>query len=331
VTSTLSFSIVNEDILKAGADIIALKYADTFYGADKAVAAAIRYSSHLANGQHLFVNGSSLDAKEVLFVGVGPLPGFRYEEIRLFGKAVLEIATSERPGAVTLALTVHGPGYGLDEQEAFLSLMSGLRAAQPAPESQLRVVAIYERSASRAERLEQLIGGTEKFDVTNETVTKADSGSSRVIRLDDYGVRSETKHRLFVAMPFANDYLDEYEIAFTEAAHQNGFLCERLDVESFVGDVVCEIKSRILNANGVLALLNDHNPNVFLEIGFAMAHNKPIIFVVKKGNKVPFDVRGNRFLEYTSIYELRKTLISEIRNLKDRGILEKRGGDAMRA
>jgi hypothetical protein len=106
------------------------------------------------------------------------------------------------------------------------------------------------------------------------------------LSLKDYGAQSETKPKLFIAMPFADDWSDEYDIAFTEAAHKNGFICERLDLEAFVGDVVSEIKDRILYSNGVIALLNGHNPNVFLEIGFAMAHNKPIVLVVKKGTKV---------------------------------------------
>jgi hypothetical protein len=124
------------------------------------------------------------------------------------------------------------------------------------------------------------------FKGTNAVASGVLKGRSNLnFVLDNFGVKSEEKPRLFIAMPFVDDYLDEYEIAFTEAAHDNGFLCERLDAEAFVGDVFTEIKDRIKKSTGIIALLNNNNPNVFLEIGFAMAHDKPIIFVVKRDRK----------------------------------------------
>jgi hypothetical protein len=317
----LDFGVVNDDILQAQTDIVALKYADSFYGADEIVANAIGFSGHLQNGQHAFIKGSNIRAGEVLFVGVGPLSNFRYEEIRAFGRLILERASNDRPRATSLALTIHGPGYGLDEKEAFLSLMSGLYAARTSRNSRLRVVSIFERNQGRAKRLEQLLLVALGLDGPANTSTVRAS-ASKVLSLKDYGAKSEAKPKLFVAMPFAPEYLDEYEIAFTEAAHKNEFVCERLDLESFVGDVVSEIKNRILNSNGVIALLNGHNPNVFLEVGFAMAHSKPIIFVVHSTTKVPFDVRGQRYLKYERIFELRRDLTSEISELKLAGVLD---------
>jgi hypothetical protein len=226
----------------------------------------------------------------------------------------LEIVARERPHAQTVALTIHGPGYGLDEKEAFLSLMSGFHEAEISRRSALRSILIFERSPARAKRLELLMPDSHNKEAQ----------ISRVVALKDYGTRSEHKPRLFIAMPFADKYFDEYDIAFTEAAHQNGFVCERLDLESFVGDVFSEIKKRILNSSAVVALLNDHNPNVFLEVGFAIAHHKPVILVVDKETLVPFDVRGQKFLKYSRIFELRETLSLEIKNLKLGGALDAR-------
>jgi nucleoside 2-deoxyribosyltransferase len=124
-------------------------------------------------------------------------------------------------------------------------------------------------------------------------------------------------------MPFAEDYVDEFEIAFCEAARASEYICERLDLESFTGDIVTEIKRRILDSNGVIALLNDHNPNVFLEVGFALAHDKPTILVAKTDVKLPFDVSGHRCVRYRSITQLRQTLSTEIAALKAQGVLVK--------
>jgi len=136
-----------------------------------------------------------------------------------------------------------------------------------------------------------------------------------------FGARAEEKPRLFVAMPFAEEFIDEFEIAFHEASKASEYICERLDLESFTGDVVTEIKRRIVSSDGVIALLNNHNPNVFLEIGFALAHGKPTILVAKDGTKLPFDVSGHRCILYRTISGLRKTLTSEIASLKAQGIL----------
>ena len=123
-------------------------------------------------------------------------------------------------------------------------------------------------------------------------------------------------------MPFADDYLDEFHIGFCEAAKASSFICERLDLETFTGDIVAEIKKRILSSHGVLALLNGHNPNVFLEIGFALAHNKPVILVAKKETKLPFDVSGQRCILYRNIVDLRDRLTREIANLSAQGLLK---------
>jgi hypothetical protein len=109
-----------------------------------------------------------------------------------------------------------------------------------------------------------------------------------------------------------DSFIDEFEIAFLEAAKASSFICERMDLESFAGDIVAEMKKRILGSHGVLALLNDLNPNVFLEVGFALAHNKPTILVAREGTQLPFDIRGHRCISYRSIVELRKALTSEI-------------------
>ena len=96
-----------------------------------------------------------------------------------------------------------------------------------------------------------------------------------------------------------------------------------ISADAFTGDVVAEIRKRILGSYGVLALLNDHNPNVFLEIGFALAHNKPTVLIARQDVILPFDVRAQRCIRYKSIFDLRESLSREIASLKSQGILSK--------
>jgi hypothetical protein len=58
------------------------------------------------------------------------------------------------------------------------------------------------------------------------------------------------------------------------------------------------------------------NPNVFLEIGFALAHNRPTILVANTDVTLPFDVSGQRCIRYGSITQLSDRLQREIAALK---------------
>jgi hypothetical protein len=70
----------------------------------------------------------------------------------------------------------------------------------------------------------------------------------------------------------------------------------------------------------MIALLNDANPNVYLEIGYAWAKAKPTILILKNGHNPHFDVRGQRYIEYRTISELRKKLTVEIASLRQQGV-----------
>ncbi len=69
---------------------------------------------------------AQLAARAVLFLGVPPLRKFGYEEIRGFGRRAVAEAAAVAPEATEIALTLHGPNYGLDEIEAFNSELAGI-------------------------------------------------------------------------------------------------------------------------------------------------------------------------------------------------------------
>ena len=130
---TIDIAVECADALSFRADVLALKYATALHGVDRAVVGAL--STHVPEIRMLLpkpseffatATGGSIAASNVLFVGVEPLPSFRYGEIRSFARMVLEISARETPRANHVALTVHGPNYGLDEAEAFESEVAGL-------------------------------------------------------------------------------------------------------------------------------------------------------------------------------------------------------------
>ena len=78
-------------------------------------------------GQHLLLPAKGkIAAKQALFVGVPPLYELGYRAIREFANRAIHILAKNMPSAKHIALTIHGPGYGLDETECFLAQIAGL-------------------------------------------------------------------------------------------------------------------------------------------------------------------------------------------------------------
>ena len=151
--------IVCADVREVECDLLVLKYADGLYGADLAVAERMDINIHVVKGQTKLMprRADGLGAAQVLFRGVGDLFKFRYHEIRVFGYATLvDAAEIELPGGI-IATTIHGPGYVLDEREAFASqLQSYLHLPDDATEH-VKKLLVVEQDAQRAERLVRVL------------------------------------------------------------------------------------------------------------------------------------------------------------------------------
>jgi hypothetical protein len=314
----LEIEIANSNLTEVQADLLVLKYADGFHGADKVVAQAVGFQSNLRAGSAHFCQGTGLRALEALFIGVGPLGEFRYKRIQEFGSQAVKLARKHHNPVRHLATTLHGPGYGLDLEEAFLSLIAGFVTEWKQASGSIQRITIAELVEKRCNRLKRII--TEHSD---DFGLRTPQRGAEAIKLARYGVRVERQPHLFVAMPFDNAFTDEFEIAFCEAAKETSFVCERMDQgKAFTGEIVSEIRNRIKESRGVIGLVNSHNPNVFFELGFALALEKPIILVAKKGVVLPFDLSTHHCIQYESIAQLRKSLIDHIAALKESGILK---------
>lgn len=321
--------IRHEDIRLADVDLIALKYADAWRGVEGNVAEAMGFEKALDKGEAKFVKGDGIKANEAVFVGVGSSVEYRYEQVQEFASQVIVLARNRPRGVRTVALTLQGLRSGLDVEQAFLSLLAGIATELRRDTGSLEQITIVELSERRCTLLRSLLSeqaqafglGTSKGSAGVAQVQNPPRVSGASSSIANFGRLVDAKDKLFVAMPFADSWTDEFEIGFREASKASNYVCERLDLEVFVGDIVVEIKKRIIGSVGVIALLNDNNPNVFLEVGFAFAHEKPTILVAKAGSKLPFDVSGQRCVMYKSISDLRSKLTTEIAELKAQGVL----------
>lgn len=316
------------DVLDFETDVLVLKYAQGFHGADMAVAdrlhaagiARADLAPRMGDAALVEVPGG-VAASRVLFLGVEPLYQFRYRQIRDFASRALRLLGSKLPTCRHLALTIHGPGYGLDEVEAFEAEVAGVIDAVTGGESprELRRVSIVERDSRRVSRLRNVLprllprGFIARGNLGEYLESLAPSGSEQ---FRSVGHDSDEKPTAFVAMPFHDDWLDHWELGIQPAAHEADFLCERADTGAFTGDILDWVKSRIRGSALVVAELSSGNPNVFLEVGYAWGCGVPTVLLAQEPEKVPFDVRGQRCVQYGRIGELKKRLARELKDLR---------------
>lgn len=319
---SIRLRVLHGDALNTPVDVLILKYAQAFYGVDREAARRLGVSQQVAPGvgstAQVRSNGS-VAADTVLFLGVPPLNGFSYAEIRAFGRRAIVEAARLVPSAGEIALTLHGPGYGLDEMEAFNSELAGVIDAitENHAGAALRVITFVEFSERRARRMQQLLAdavpdGTLRSGLV---ATQAGVAAAAAAQLSTVGYDSSRKEHVFVAMPFSPEFEDVYAFGITPAAHASNLLVERMDQVSFTGDVVAHMRRRIASARLFVGDVTGANPNVYLEIGFAWGNNIPTILICRDIDELQFDVRGHRCLSYTNIVELQRKLTQEIASL----------------
>jgi len=323
----VTIKIVDGDALLFPADVLALKYAQSLYGVDAAVVERLIDNGqdilHLlpkTSGFKLLDSHDAISAQSVLFIGVKPLRQFGYQEIREFARKVLTSLAGAAPGTKHVSMTIHGPGYGLDEAESFEAELAGIFDAVSSgdiPEA-LHHITIIDRNHGRANRLNELlcrllpdgriaIDGKRALEHLGQALTD---------RLQTAGYTSATKPNIFVAMPFMEDMDDVFHYGIQGAVNASGYLCERADLSSFTGDVMNWVKKRIAKATLVIADLSTANPNVYLEVGYAWGCGKPTILLVRDSAELKFDVKGQRCLVYKKIKDLESNLHKELKSLQ---------------
>jgi hypothetical protein len=342
---SFSFSVELGDILTFEADVAAFKYAQTFYGADDDAAHALseRGVLQLANwqlavGEHRFIETrGALRAPEALFVGTEPIGRFDYNSIRSFAARIIEALSVRTKPVHRIAMTVHGPGFGLDEIEAFFAQFAGCNEAlarlTPTGLTSVVFVEINEKRVERlATALEQALRTFGGYDVRPrapnavvwdvEVATSQDEGQTIASPPSTLpGMKSEAKPNAFVAMPFDKAWDDIFYLGIQDTARLCGFVCERVDQEAFTGEVLEQVRRRIKAADVVIAELSGANPNVYLEVGYAWGCGRPTILLMKDEHKPEFDVQGHRHLRYTRIVDLKQILATELEGLRAAGDL----------
>jgi hypothetical protein len=339
------FAVKHGDVLEFPSDLLLVKHAQEFYGADAAVASRLisartctETELRPAPGDSVVIDTQgTLASKRVLFLGTPPLYSFDYEAMEVFAcKAIEKIATSNLQ-VRHITTTVHGGGYGLDGGEALQRLvrgfMKGLKkykledieritflTLQKREERMLRAALdaiASEFPGSETANLDSSLPGILLTTAATDS-TMISSVSSSLAKTSDTPI--DRKRRVFVALPFAEEFQNVYEFGVYPAVRNCGLICERVDETHFTGDILARIRGGIEAADLVIADLTEGRPNVYLEVGYAWGRGVPVIFIAKKGEKLHFDVSTHRCIFYGKFSQFARELEQLIQGIEAAGL-----------
>lgn len=105
----------------------------------------------------------------------------------------------------------------------------------------------------------------------------------------------------FVIQPFDRGPYDKrYDDVFVPAITAADLEPYRVDRDPAAMVPIEEIERRIRSADACLADITEDNPNVWFELGFAIAAGKPVVMVSreKPGHHFPFDIQHRSIITY---------------------------------
>ncbi|MEG6586329.1 hypothetical protein [Dendrosporobacter sp. 1207_IL3150] len=109
---------------------------------------------------------------------------------------------------------------------------------------------------------------------------------------------TQERARAFVVMQFSSPYNEIYEDVIKEVCSQNRLTACRADDTYLPGLILGDIVQQIKEAKIIIADISKPNSNVYYEVGYAHALNKPCVLLAEKGTQLPFDVSAFRVLFY---------------------------------
>jgi hypothetical protein len=104
--------------------------------------------------------------------------------------------------------------------------------------------------------------------------------------------------QVFVAMQFGQPFDSLYKEVINPGARALNLDVIRIDELAGPGIIFEDIKRQIAEAKIVIAEITAPNQNVFYELGYAHALNKPTILLAQRGKELPFDIRSYRVIFY---------------------------------
>ncbi|MBL8829658.1 MAG: hypothetical protein JNM18_21955 [Planctomycetaceae bacterium] len=113
---------------------------------------------------------------------------------------------------------------------------------------------------------------------------------------------SESREYCFVIMSYMPCYDPIYEQLRGLIESQTSLRCVRADRQPEPGrDLLGKVHEMILGASVVIADVSEHSPNVYYEYGYATAHDRRPILILREGSEPPTDLVGKESLRYRGV------------------------------
>lgn len=319
----IAIDIVNKDLETCDVDIVSLAYDQEVHGLTRRVTKALESNNPgvmpklpALDDHTIFDSPPNMMAKKIMFIGIVPFQNIGYDELRKFTKKSIELA-SGTTSTLLISSNVSRKQYGLDDAISFKYELFGIVDAlrgdkKPAA---LRAIHFLEKNVDRYLTKKHVLdaflpfGGLDSDSGTGDVSLM--SSTTRKSYLATLNKNSPEKH-VFVAMPFSDEMFDVFHYGIKNAVKAASMACERIDRVAFTGSILRRIMDRIDKAHVVIADLSGQNANVSFEAGYALGRSKPVIVLIKKGSKPPSNLTNEKYLEYTSIFDLEKKLREEI-------------------
>jgi hypothetical protein len=111
-------------------------------------------------------------------------------------------------------------------------------------------------------------------------------------------VLQKEESRAFVIMPFKQEYRELYDNFISKLLIDKGLKTKRADEIFGNRPIIADIIENIQKSRLIVAFVTEINPNVLYEIGVAHAINKDVIILTPNVEKLPFDIRHLRCIQY---------------------------------
>lgn len=119
----------------------------------------------------------------------------------------------------------------------------------------------------------------------------------------------------FVVMQFTPPFDELYEAVIRPVCAEQGIAASRASDIYRPGVIIQDIIQGLAEAQVVIAEITPANPNVFYEVGYSHALDKPTILLANRAeiSELPFDLRGFRVVFYDDTISGKSSIESDLR------------------
>jgi hypothetical protein len=311
------FEIVHNLIEHFDCDVLVLKYAGQFLGADLQI--SILFDGHgepineklLQKGEPILRDSKGwLPAKKVLYLPTTNARSFTYHDIRSFAETALNLIAEQAPETRHIAMTIHGMGFGFDEQEAIMAQLGGIidRLQSDEIPPALEKISIIEFQKDRVNRLQKAVSPFfEEVDYASRAEGEAwgyDLQFSRQEKVESPNAGRETvKPYAFVLLPHEQELEDIFYYGIQRPVHAMGLLCERSGENEKPSQDLHGMMNRIGLARAFICDVSETDPELYLQLGYALGKGIPTALISRKENP---DIA--EAIPYQKIWELEERI-----------------------